>query len=94
MSAIVLEVKSRSHGCRNYRLWIVNALVQQKCNEVKLYYVHLWNSFVSSENMFMRDGLHLSGRVYGFFADNFNRTFDSGLKNENYLKYIVLFLGL
>ena len=63
------------------------------CNEVKLYYVHLWNSFVASENMFMRDGLHLSGRVYGFFADNFNRTFDSGLKNENYLKYIVLFNG-
>ena len=34
----------------------------------------------------MRDGLHLSGKWAGVFADGLKRTVDSGLGNVLYLK--------
>ena len=36
-------------------------MVEQLCQEEKVRYVNLWNSFVGKEDMYVRDGLLLSG---------------------------------
>ena len=41
-------------------------LVQQLCRKRKL---DLWGCFVGRADMFMRDGLHLSGKVAAMFVD-------------------------
>ena len=49
----------------------------------------LWSSFVAKEYMYMRDGLHLSGKGAGVFADGLKQAVDSGgLGNVRYLNYL------
>ena len=53
----------------NSRRMAINRLVQQLCREEDVGFVDLWSSFVAKEKMYMRDGLHLSGKGAGVFAD-------------------------
>ena len=39
----------------------VNGMVQKLCREEEVGFVYLWDSFVGKEEMYLRDGLHLSG---------------------------------
>ena len=39
----------------------INALVEQMCEEEGIGFIDLWGYFVGKEDMYMRDGLHLSG---------------------------------
>ena len=41
----------------------------------------LCSSFVAMEAMYMRDGLHLSGKGAGVFADGLEQAVDSGLSS-------------
>ena len=45
----------------------INTLVQQLRKEEDVGFVDLWSSFVAKEEMYMRDGLHLSGKGTGVF---------------------------
>ena len=55
----------------------INALVGQMCEEgVEI--IDLWGDFVGKEDMYMRDGLHLSGRGAAVFLENLLRSMDSG----------------
>ena len=43
----------------------------------------LWGCFVGRADMFMRDGLHLSGKGEAEFADELSAAVDSGMGNIN-----------
>ena len=45
----------------------------------------LWDSFVVNEEMYMIDGMHLSGKEAAVFADGLKLAIDSGLSNISYL---------
>ena len=47
----------------------INMLVEKLCREEELGFVDLWGSFVGRADMYMKDGLHLSGKLAAVFAD-------------------------
>ena len=49
-------------------------------------YVDLWDSFVGKEEMYLRDGLHLSGKGAAVFAEGLSGAVASGLGKVRYLK--------
>ena len=53
---------NRIHGYRNLKRMAVNGMVKRLCKEDEVGYVDLWDSFVGKEEMYVRDGLHLSGK--------------------------------
>ena len=57
---------NRIQGYRNSKRMAVNGMVEQLCKEEKVGYVDLWDSFVGKEEMYVRDGLHLSGKGLQF----------------------------
>ena len=44
----------------------MNGMVERLCKEEDVGYVDLWDSFVGKEDMYARDGLHLSVRWQQF----------------------------
>ena len=48
-------------------------------------YVNLWDSFVVKEDMYVRDGLHLSGKGAAVFAEGLSGAVASGLGKVRYL---------
>ena len=48
-------------------------------------YVDLWDSFVGNEDMYGRDGLHLSGKGTAVFAEGLSGAVASGLGKVRYL---------
>ena len=48
-------------------------------------YVDLWDSFVDKEEMYARDGLHLSGMGASVFAEGLSGAVTSGLGKLRYL---------
>ena len=53
--------------------------VQQLCREEEVGFVNLWGCFVGRADMYMRDGLHLSGKGAAVFADGLTAAVDSGM---------------
>ena len=70
---------SRGQGYRNCRRMAINTLVQQLCREEEVGFVDLWKCFVGRADMYMRDGLHLSGKGAAVFADELSATVDSSI---------------
>ena len=56
----------RIRGYRNSKRMEVNGMVKRLCKEEELGYEDLWDSFVGKEEMYARDGLHLSRRGLPF----------------------------
>ena len=54
-------------------------LVQKLCREEEVGFVNLWGSFVGRADMYMKDGLHLSGKGAAVFADKLSAAVDSDL---------------
>ena len=48
------------------------------CEEEGVGFVDLWGYFVGKEDMYMRDGLHLSGKGAAVFSENLLRSLDNG----------------
>ena len=48
------------------------------CEEEGVGFVDLWGYFVGKEDMYMRDGLHLSGKGAAVFSENLLRSMDNG----------------
>ena len=46
----------------------VNGMVERLCKEEDVGYMDLWDSFVGNEDMYVRDGLHLSGKGAAVFV--------------------------
>ena len=85
LSGILPVIGCRKQGYRNSRRMAINRLVQQLCKEEDVGFMDLWSSFVAKEEMCMRDGLQLSGKGAGAFADGLKQAVDSGLGNVRYL---------
>ena len=60
-------------------------MVQQLCKEEEVGFVDLWGSFVGKEEMYMRDGLHLSGKGAAVLAEGLSGAVASGLGKVRYL---------
>ena len=54
-------------------------LVEKLCREEEVGFVDLWGSFVGRADMYMKDGLHLSGKGAAVFADGLAESVDSGM---------------
>ena len=62
MSGILPVIDGRNQGYRNSRRMVIKRLVQHICKEEDMGFMDLWSCFVAKEEMYMRDGLHLSGK--------------------------------
>ena len=76
---------TRSHGYRNLRRMAVNGMVKQLCREEEVGFVDLWDSFVGKEEMYSRNGLHLSRKGAAVFAEGLSGAVDCGLGKVRYL---------
>ena len=58
-------------------------LVEKLCREqeVGFVFVDLWGSLVGRADMYMKNGLHLSGKGAAVFADGLSAAVDSGMGN-------------
>ena len=59
----------------------INGMIKRLCKEGDVGYVDLWDSFVGKEDMYVRDGLHLSGTRQQFLPMDCQ-----GLGKVRYLK--------
>ena len=79
LSGILPVMGRRGHKYRNCRGMAINMLVQKLCREEEVGFVDLWGSFVGRADMYMKDGLHLSGKGAAIFADKLSAAVDSDL---------------
>ena len=79
LSGILPVMGRRGHKYRNCRGMAINMLVQRLCREEEVGFVDLWGSFVGRADMYMKDGLHLSGKAAAVFADKLSAAVDSDL---------------
>ena len=79
LSGILPVMGRRGHRYRNCRGMAINMLVQRLCREEEVGFVDLWGSFVGRADMYMKDGLHLSGKGAAVFADKLSAAVDSDL---------------
>ena len=66
LSGILPVFGNRIQGYRNSKRMAVKGMVKRLCKEEEVGYVDLLDSFVGKEEMYARDGLHLSGRGFRF----------------------------
>ena len=69
-------------------------LDEKLCREEEVGFVDLWGSFVGRADMYMKDGLHLSGKGAAIFVDGLSAAVDSGMGSisnifgsKHYLNY-------
>ena len=72
-------------GYRNSKRMAINGMVKRLCKEEEVGYVDMWDSFVGKEEMYVRDGLHLSGKGAAVFAEGLSGAVASGLGKVRYL---------
>ena len=70
---------NRIDGYRNSKRMAINGMMKRLCKEEDVGYVDLWDSFVGKEDMYARDGLHLSGTGAAVFAERLSGAVTSGL---------------
>ena len=85
LSGILPVFGNRIDGYRNSKRMAINGMVKQLCKEEDVGYVDLWDSFVGKEEMYVRDGLHLSGKGAAVFAEGLSGAVASGLGKVRYL---------
>ena len=88
LSGILPVFGNRIQGYRNSKRMAVNGMVKRLCKEEEVGYVDLWDSFVGKEEMYVRDGLHLSGKGAAVFAEGLSGAVASGLGKVRYLNYL------
>ena len=66
-------------GYRHSKRMAINGMMKRLCKEEDVGYVDLWDSFAGKEDMYVRDGLHLSGTGAVVFAERLSGAVTSGL---------------
>ena len=84
LSGMLPVFGNRIQGHRNSKRMAVNGMVKRLCKEEEVRYVDLWDSFVGKEDMYVRDGLHLSGKGAAVFAEALSGAVASGLGKVRY----------
>ena len=85
LSGILPAFVNRIQGYRNSRQMAVNGMLERLCKEDEVGYVDLWDSFVGKAEMYVIDGLHLSGKGAAVFAEGLSWVVASGLGKVRYL---------
>ena len=85
LSGILPVFGNRIDGYRNSKRMAINGMVKRLCKEEDVGYVDLWDRFVGKEEMYVRDGLHLSGKGAAVFAEGLSGAVASGLGKVRYL---------
>ena len=69
----------RGHKYRNCLGMAINMLVQKLCRGEEVGFVDLLGSFDRRADMYMKDGIHLSGKRAAVSADELSAAVDSGM---------------
>ena len=85
LSGILPVCGNRIQGYRNLKRMAVNGMVERLCKEEDVGYVDMWDSFVGNEELYFRDGLHLSGKGAAVLAEGLSGAVASGLGKVRYL---------
>ena len=85
LSQILPVCGNRIQGYRNSKRMAVNVMVERLCKEEDVGYVDMWDSFVGNEELYFRDGLHLSGKGAAVLAEGLSGAVASGLGKVRYL---------
>ena len=85
LSGILPVFGNRIQGYRNSKRMAVNGMVERFCKEEDVGYMDLWDSCVGNEDMYVRDGLHLSGKRAAVFDEGLSWAVASGLGKVRYL---------
>ena len=85
LSGILPVCGNRIQGYRNSKRMAVNGMVERLCKEEEVGYVDMWDSFVGNEELYFRDGLHLSGKGAAVLAEGLSGAVASGLCKVRYL---------
>ena len=85
LSGILPVFGNRIDGYRNSKRMEINGMMKRLCMEEDVGYVDMWDSFVGKEDMYVRDGLHLSGTGAAVFAEGLSGAVTSGLGKVRYL---------
>ena len=85
LSGILPVFGNRIDGYRNSKRMAINGMVKRLCKEEEVGYVDMWDSFVGKEEMYVRDGLDLSGKGAAVFAEGLSGAVASGLGKVRYL---------
>ena len=85
LSGILPVCGNRIQGYRNSMRMAVNGMVERLCQEEDVGYVDMWDSFVGNEELYFRDGLHLSGKGAAVLAEGLSGAVASGLGKVRYL---------
>ena len=88
LSGILPVCGNRIQGYRNSKRMAVNGMVERLCKEEEVGYVDMWDSFVRNEELYFRDGLHLSGKGAAVLAEGLSGAVASGLGNVRYLNLL------
>ena len=70
---------SRGQSYRNCQRMAIYTLVQQLSREEEVGFMDLYGCFVGRADMFIREGLYLSGKNAAVFADELSGAVDSGM---------------
>ena len=79
LSGILPVFGNRIQGYINSERMAVNGMVKRLCKEEVVGYVDLWDSCVGKEEMYVRDGLHVSGKGASVFAEGLPGAVANGL---------------
>ena len=79
LSGILPVIGRRCHRYRNCRGMAINILAEKLCREEEVGFVDLWGGFVGRADMYMKEGLHLSGKGAAVFADGLAAAVDNGM---------------
>ena len=79
LSGILPVFGNMIDGYRNSKRMAINGMMKRICKEEDVGYVNLWDSFVGKEDLYVRDGLHLSGKGAEVFAEGLSGAVTSGL---------------
>ena len=82
LSGILPVMDRRGNRYRNCRGIAINMLDEKLCREEKVGFVDLWGGFFGRADMYMKDGLHLSGKGAAVFADGLPAAVDIGICSE------------
>ena len=85
VSGILPVFGNRNQGYRNSKRMAVKAMVKRLCREEEVGFVDSRDSFVEKEDMYVRDGVHLSGNGAAVFAEGLSGAVASGLGKVRYL---------
>ena len=85
LSGILPVFGNRIDGYRNSKRMAINVMMKRLCKQEDVGYVDLWDRFVGKEEMYARDGLHLSGKGAAAFAEGLSGAVASGVGKVRYL---------